>query len=354
MTWALRASTASRRPISTAARPPTPASTSSNTNVGTGSAPASTTSRASITRDSSPPEAPLATGRAGAPACGESCSSTSSAPCGPTATRRVAPSSSTSIPSGSSRWLSTTSSRAFGMASWVSSPATSSAEPGRRDGPLLVQPAGQLAQLGAQRVALGAQLLHPPLVVVQLEQPSAGPRPPGQHVRDVRDVLAVLLLALVVDALLAVAAHQRAELGPTFLDDGQPGRVGLDPGGVRREVGGHVGHQEPQLAQAGTEAGQHRVVVGHRVDGVPGRRQQLGRTRLRRRRAVQAAAAGGRVGDERGVRAVRGRAQRVGVREAGVVVAQLVVLPRLRVDRLDLLQRGAQPSRPRRRAPGRA
>ena len=62
-TWAVRASRASRRPTSTAAWPPTPASTSSNTNVGTGSAPAKTTSTASITRDSSPPDAPRCSGR---------------------------------------------------------------------------------------------------------------------------------------------------------------------------------------------------------------------------------------------------------------------------------------------------
>ena len=74
---------ASRRPISTAALPPTPASTSSKRYVGTGSVPANTTSTASITRDSSPPDAPLAMGRGGAPGCGASSSSTSSAPDGP-------------------------------------------------------------------------------------------------------------------------------------------------------------------------------------------------------------------------------------------------------------------------------
>ena len=82
-TWWSRASRASRRPTSTAARPPTPASTSSNTMTGTGSAPAKTTSTASITRDSSPPDAPLCSGRSGAPGCGASSSSTSSTPCGP-------------------------------------------------------------------------------------------------------------------------------------------------------------------------------------------------------------------------------------------------------------------------------
>ena len=66
-TWWVAARRASRRPTSTAARPPTPASTSSNTSVGVVSAPASTTSTASITRESSPPEAPLCTGSGGAP-----------------------------------------------------------------------------------------------------------------------------------------------------------------------------------------------------------------------------------------------------------------------------------------------
>src|SRR5580700_3029826 len=67
MTCASLASLARRRPTSTAALPPTPASTSSKTNVGTGSAPAKTTSMASMTLDSSPPDAPLVSGRAGAP-----------------------------------------------------------------------------------------------------------------------------------------------------------------------------------------------------------------------------------------------------------------------------------------------
>ena len=69
-TCADAASRASRRPTSTAALPPTPASTSSKTKVGTGLVPARHTSRASITRDSSPPEAPLASGPRLAPGVG--------------------------------------------------------------------------------------------------------------------------------------------------------------------------------------------------------------------------------------------------------------------------------------------
>src|SRR5690606_6561303 len=91
-TCVLRPSWARRRPTSTAARPPTPASTSSNTNVlrgasaGRSAAPpavASATSSASMTRDSSPPDAPLPSGRSGAPGCGTSRNVTWSAPNGP-------------------------------------------------------------------------------------------------------------------------------------------------------------------------------------------------------------------------------------------------------------------------------
>ena len=67
-------------PTSIAAAPPMPASTSSNTNVGTGSAAAITTSIASMTRLSSPPDALLATGRGSAPVCGASSIATSSRP----------------------------------------------------------------------------------------------------------------------------------------------------------------------------------------------------------------------------------------------------------------------------------
>src|SRR5690606_37249412 len=102
MTCADRASSASRRPTSTAAFPPTPASTSSNTKVAGRTAPdpsavARATSRASMMRESSPPEALRPSGRAGAPSWDASRISTASAPHGPgssssTTTSRRAPS----------------------------------------------------------------------------------------------------------------------------------------------------------------------------------------------------------------------------------------------------------------------
>ena len=117
-TWALLASSASRRPTSTAARPPTPASTSSKTNVGTGLVPASATSMASITRDSSPPEAPLASGRAGEPVLAASWSSTSSSPAEPNRSHRFPTSSAPGCTRGpTSCWATSTLSRASGIAS---------------------------------------------------------------------------------------------------------------------------------------------------------------------------------------------------------------------------------------------
>ena len=57
-----RAIAASRSPIAAAVAPPTPESTSSKISVGTADLPASTTFIASISRDSSPPDATRASG----------------------------------------------------------------------------------------------------------------------------------------------------------------------------------------------------------------------------------------------------------------------------------------------------
>ena len=71
-TWWRRASAHRLRPIGSALRPPIPVSTSSKTSVGVSSASARTCLIASATRDSSPPEAIRASGRAGSPEFGAS------------------------------------------------------------------------------------------------------------------------------------------------------------------------------------------------------------------------------------------------------------------------------------------
>ena len=98
--------------------PPTPASTSSKTNVGTGLVPASATSRASITRDSSPPEAPLCSGRGSEPVLAASRNSTSSTPLAVCRSQRLPTRSGLPLGGGSpgggsaSCWVTVISSRA--------------------------------------------------------------------------------------------------------------------------------------------------------------------------------------------------------------------------------------------------
>src|SRR5215831_14092181 len=73
----------SRRPTCTAASPPIPASTSSNTSVGSRSDSAPAVRIASMTRESSPPDATRASGAGASPGLAENRISTSSAPSAP-------------------------------------------------------------------------------------------------------------------------------------------------------------------------------------------------------------------------------------------------------------------------------
>src|SRR5271166_6036978 len=95
-TWRLPARARSRAPTARAVWPPTPASTSSKTSVPPGEAAPATLITASITRESSPPEAISRTGAAGTPGLGAIRNSTVSAPQGPgsrspSATSKLAP-----------------------------------------------------------------------------------------------------------------------------------------------------------------------------------------------------------------------------------------------------------------------
>ena len=164
-TCAVRASWASRRPTSTAAAPPTPASTSSNTNVGTGLVPASATSRASITRDSSPPDAPLCSGRGSAPGVGGQqeldlvdaarrvAEPAAADPQRAAAGRRVADGGSASC------WVTVIWSRASGMASSDSSAVTSSDS--LRRGLAAGAPTGSARPRRARRAATSARPAAP-------------------------------------------------------------------------------------------------------------------------------------------------------------------------------------------------
>ena len=245
-TWACRPAGPAGAPTSSAARPPTPASTSSKTKVGTGSPPpASTTSRASITRDSSPPEAALADaagpGRRGGGAAG---ARPRRRRAGPNRTGVASPGSRS--PSGSARRPSATCTTAVrhgqlgqlggdrarrgaggGRAARALSVAAASASSARS-----VAARAELARSGRRR-----RRARPAAAAASLG--------PGEHAVDVVAVLA------------RSAPRQR---GPPLLRPrpAAPGRPRRRPGRTRRsaaDVGGQVAAARPaggQLGQAGS------------------------------------------------------------------------------------------------------
>ena len=178
--------------------------------------------------------------------------------------------------------------------------------------PRVAQLGGSLRQRRPAVLAVPGQLLDPALVVVQLEQSQRGPPAPVQD--GVR--------------VLAVLARERGQHRAAVLDHRQARRVTLDARGVGREVGRDVGEQVPDLGEPVVQADQAAVVGAHRVQRVPGRRDEGDGVGLL---AVPTALDGG-------VRHLRSGAQRVGVPEPGVLLPQGVVLALLRVDCLDLLQ----------------
>ena len=97
-----RATLYNRSPTITAVLPLMPVSTSSNISVGVPSAPAQTVLIASITRESSPPEATFERGLSGSPLFADSMNSTSSLPFAwsfPSSGRNTMPNAAFAIPS---------------------------------------------------------------------------------------------------------------------------------------------------------------------------------------------------------------------------------------------------------------
>ena len=325
MTWASRASRASRRPTSTAAFPPTPASTSSNTNVGTGSAPAKTTSMASMTRDSSPPEAPLASGSEGAPGCAASRISTSSPPCGPN----------------SSRGVTTTLIVAFGMARAVSSAVTSAANRSAASLRSAVSWAARSRTVSREPLLLGGELADPVVVAREFGEPAARLLGPGEHRGQVghggrchgRSVQ--LRCRGRARHPPAVGADEPGQLGPAFLHHGEPRRVAVQRLHVRGEFGGHVGDGVDGLGQPAGQPGQRRVMRGHRVQGLAGAAEQ-------RHHVAALVGPVRRVAEQGRVRGGRGGVQRVRVGEPLLLGQQRRVLALGRLGLLDLGQRPLQ------------
>ena len=275
--------------------------------------PARTISTASITRDSSPPDAPRCSGRAGAPAWAISCSSTSSTPHGPKATRRP----SSARPCGSSRWLTDDRERCVGHRQPSQLSRHRRLERGRGHGTGLRQRRGGRGELGEDLVAPGGQLLDPGVVVVERDQPLARLRRPREH-------------AVEIDG---VPAGQGAQPAQPLLDDRQPGRIGVEPVDVRRQVGRHVGEDVGRLGHPDRQRVQLGVVAADRVELVPDGAEQpediadLGSLRGAAQRVVGGAG---------------GRPQRLDVAEAGRLGGQREILAELRRDLVDLGQPTAQ------------
>ena len=234
--------------------------------------------------------------RPGAPACGRSSSSTSSTPCRPVGERPAA-----------DRQRRVARRRPLGLrrrrprprrGPSPAPPARRSPRPANRARPppsarrTARPPAGRARRRSSSRRA--ASSADPVVVAVQAAsraaarsaQAEAPPRRPSSAARR--------------PAPVAVLADQPGERGPPLLHDGQPRRVGLDRGGVGREVGADVGEQVAELAQPAGERGQRRVVRRRPCSRAPGRPPtSAGR--------VGAVAAPSVVAEQRRVRACRPR-----------------------------------------------
>ena len=264
-TWAVLASSASRRPTSTAARPPTPASTSSNTNVGTG------TGAGERHLDGQHHPGQLATrGSLGERARGRTGVG------GQLELHLVDPGRAEPHPAladeqragglggSASCWRTTTVTRPSGMASWVSSSDTCPASRpaaacGRRSARRPRQP-----RSARSRGGLLPQPLDPAVGVVEVERAGAD------------DCSAQPSTSSMVSPYLRVSAVSAARRSETRR---QPRGVGLEPRGVRRHVGRQVGQQVGELGQPVGELAGLRVVVADGVERrarLGGRRQRVG------------------------------------------------------------------------------
>ena len=220
--------------------------------------------------------------------------------------------------SASSAWVTATVSVACGIASWLSSSVTTLTEPVAATARAFGRAAPVVGQLERAASALRRlQLVDRPVGVVEVEEPGA-------------DVLAdQASTSSIVSPYLrvsAVSAARRSGHG------GQPGRVGLQAGGVRRHVGGHVGEQVAELGEPVGQPGRLRVVVADAVEQLAGRGDGA--------QGVRTAVVGG----EAVARLLGGGAQRVGEPEPRLLLRQRDVLARLRRDTASI---SASPKRSR-------
>src|SRR5665811_203922 len=131
----------------------------------------------------------------------------------------------------------------------------------------------------------------------------------------------------------------RDRLCPSVLDPGQPGGVDLGLRQVRRQVHTQVSSQVAQLLQATVEVCQRRIVSSHGCQRHPRSGQMSANIAT-----VQAIGPPGPrvetvlVTGEQGVGLAGAGSKAIGMRQSLILGAQLEILPRLRVDGLDLLE----------------
>ena len=137
------------------------------------------------------------------------------------------------------------------------------AEPSRSVVTLGAEGAGEVAELGADAVASGLQLGDLPVGVLEVQQPLRAVLGPREHLVD----------------RLAVLAGERRQRRPSLRDGRETARVGLEGGGVGRDVAGEVDEQVAQLGEPVGELPGRRVVVADAVERPPrraGRGQGVG------------------------------------------------------------------------------
>ena len=234
-TWWSRASAHRLRPTGSALRPPIPASISSNTSVGVSSASARTCLIASATRDSSPPDAIRASGRAGSPGLGRNVKTTVSTPVASNAT--ASPSSSTAGSSPCRR---------------PAAQATSKASAGK---PELGEDGRRRPDPAPRRSALAGSTGRPPRRATASSSRASSSRAASALGRQAPQPLELGRGALAVRddrrLVVAVAALEPVDLAEPLLERGERRRVVVDGLG---EVA-HLARRRPPAPPRGRRAG---------------------------------------------------------------------------------------------------
>jgi hypothetical protein len=170
-------------------------------------------------------------------------------------------------------------------------------------------------ELGPQPGDLGVQVLHS---VVRGKEP-------GEH--------RGRLLAPGEDVVhrVAVASSQSRQVGPALLHLGQPCRVDVDVGEVRREVRGQIGSQVGQLRDPAFELAEGGVMIAHGCEGGPRSGQRVDDRDWPLRRIPLFT-------DEVCVGAPRREPEAVGVRQSLVLSPQGDVLTRFGIQGLDAVE----------------